>query len=91
MAVSHHFVNDEVFAVQPPQLHAARRMRWLDETLKPLRKQLTAAQWRRLRAALALTMGTEAMVVMKDVCGLKDRGSTGSAPVDGEDVIAKCR
>ena len=57
----------------PPQLRAARRMQWLDETLKPLRKQLATAQWRRLRAALALTMGAEAMVVMKDVCELKDK------------------
>lgn len=57
----------------PPELRAARRMRWIDEALKPVKKQLTAAQWRRLRAALALTMGAEAMVVMKDVCGLKDK------------------
>ena len=47
-------------------------MRWLDETLKPMKKQLSTAQWRHLRAALALTMGAEAMVVMKDMCQLKD-------------------
>lgn len=59
--------------VAPPALREGRRMRWLDESLKPLRKQLSDKEWRRLRAALALTLGAEAMVVMKDVCRLKDK------------------
>lgn len=58
---------------EPPQLRAARRMGWIDKALKPMRKRLSTAQYRRLRAALSLTMGAEAMVVMKDVCGLKDK------------------
>lgn len=49
-----------------------RRTRWLDEALEPVRRSLRPAQWRRLRAALALTMGVEALVVMKDVCNLSD-------------------
>lgn len=55
-----------------PALREGRRVRWLDETLKPARKQLTDKQWRRLRAALSLTLSIEAMVVMKDVCQLDD-------------------
>ena len=49
-----------------------RRMRWLDHALEPVRRQLPKRQWERLRAALALTLGTDAMVVMKDVCRLED-------------------
>ena len=45
-----------------------RRTRWLDETLAPIRQQLTPAKWRRLRSALALTLGIEAIIVQKDVC-----------------------
>ena len=45
-----------------------RRMRWLDKVLEPARRDLTAAQYRRLRAALALTLSIDALVVMKDVC-----------------------
>jgi AcrR family transcriptional regulator len=53
-------------------VRAGRRMRWLDEVLEPLRDDLTGLQWRRLRCGLALTLGADAMVVMKDVCGLDD-------------------
>jgi AcrR family transcriptional regulator len=49
-----------------------RRMRWLDKVLEPVRGRLTAARYRRLRAALALTLSVEAMVVMKDVCRIED-------------------
>jgi ABC-type lipoprotein export system ATPase subunit len=45
-------------------------MRWLARALEPAR--LTGAQQRRLKAALALAGGVEALVVMKDVCRLDD-------------------
>jgi AcrR family transcriptional regulator len=48
-----------------------RRMRWLDKVLAPVRRDLTDAQWRRLRYALALTFAIDAMVVMKDVCRIE--------------------
>jgi hypothetical protein len=46
-------------------------MRWLDAVLEPL-TDLSDERRRRLRAALALTIGIDAMVVMKDVCRLDD-------------------
>jgi AcrR family transcriptional regulator len=49
-----------------------RRMRWLDHALAPVRQKLTPARWRRLRSALALTLGIEAIVVQKDVCHASD-------------------
>ncbi len=48
-----------------------RRMRWLDEALQPLQR-LPADQYRHLRAALALTLGIDSIVIMKDVCELDD-------------------
>ena len=48
-----------------------RRMRWLDTALEPV-QDLPDENRRRLRAALALTIGIDSIVVMKDVCGLDD-------------------
>lgn len=53
-------------------LREGRRMRWLARTLEPARGTLTDKQWRRLQAAVALTGGVEALVVMKDVCRMDE-------------------
>lgn len=55
-----------------PPLREGRRMRWLEAVLQPARSGITKHQWRRLHAALALTAGTDAMVIMKDVCRMND-------------------
>ena len=49
-----------------------RRLPWLDRALAPLRS-LSAAQKRRLRAALSMLCGVEAMIVAQDVCRLSKR------------------
>lgn len=54
-----------------PAVREGRRMRWLDRALGPL-DQLPQERRSRLLAALALTLGGDAIVVMKDVCGLDD-------------------
>ena len=54
-----------------PPVREGRRMRWLDQVLGPL-DDLPDDRRRRLRAALALTLGSDSLVVMKDVCGLDD-------------------
>jgi AcrR family transcriptional regulator len=54
------------------ELREGRRMRWLRDVLDPVRGRLSAKQQRRLECALALTLGMDGMVVMKDVCRLKD-------------------
>jgi hypothetical protein len=56
----------------PAAVREGRRTRWLDEALETIRRDMRPAQWRRLRSALALTLGVEALVVMKDVCKLSD-------------------
>ena len=59
--------------VQPSGIREGRRMRWLQEVLSPLKGELSPARFKRLLQALALTMGPEAMVVLKDVCNANDR------------------
>jgi AcrR family transcriptional regulator len=54
-----------------PAVREGRRMRWLDHVLEPL-GDLPDEQKRRLRAALALTLGGDSLVVMKDACKLDD-------------------
>lgn len=56
-----------------PAVREGRRMRWLDEVLAPA--GLDAERRKRLQAALALTLGMDSLVVMKDVCGLDDEES----------------
>ena len=53
-----------------PRVRAGRRRRWLEDALDPLRETLPPASWRRLQNALALTLGIDGVVVLKDVCGL---------------------
>ena len=55
-----------------PAVREGRRMRWLDAVLEPLASELSVEQRRRLEAALALTLGIDSFVVMKDVCRLGD-------------------
>ena len=57
---------------ESPPVREGRRMRWLDEALAPVRRGMPARDWRRLRAALSLTLGSEALIAMKDVCRLGD-------------------
>ena len=55
-----------------PAVRPGRRMQWLDTALQPADRKLSKAQKRRLHAALALTLGIEPLIVMKDVCQLDD-------------------
>lgn len=57
---------------QAPDVREGRRMRWIAETLTPVLDAMPPRQAARLRAGLALTMGVEPLVVMKDVCRLSD-------------------
>jgi AcrR family transcriptional regulator len=53
-------------------VRAARRMRYIDEALRPLGERLGEPGRKRLRCALALALGTEAIISMKDCAGLDD-------------------
>jgi AcrR family transcriptional regulator len=58
---------------QAPPVRKGRRMRWLEGVLEPAKRGRSKKQWRRLQAALALTAGSDAMVIMKDVCRMDDK------------------
>lgn len=53
-------------------VRAGRRMRYIDEVLRPLGEQLDESGRKRLRCALAVIIGTEAVIAMKDSAGLDD-------------------
>jgi AcrR family transcriptional regulator len=55
---------------EQPDVRFGRRMRWLDRALEPLKESLPPKQFRRLLNALALTLGADSLVIMKDACGL---------------------
>jgi AcrR family transcriptional regulator len=50
-----------------------RRMAWIEQVLEPLQEQLTPAAFRRVSAALALTVGIEARLSLIDVAGLSEK------------------
>lgn len=56
-----------------PTVREGRRRRWYAETLAPLRGQVSKAEWERLITALCLLSGPEAMIVLRDVCGVDER------------------
>jgi hypothetical protein len=47
-----------------------RRRQWIERAVEPLRPRLSAEQFTRLVSALAVLLGWEAMVVLRDVAGL---------------------
>lgn len=53
-----------------PLVREGRRGRWLETCLAPLAEAVPAADVERLIRGLSLTMGAEAMVVLRDVCHL---------------------
>ncbi len=53
------------------QWRGARRILLLEEALTPLRNQISAATFRKLVHALAVMVGIESYIVIKDVCRLQ--------------------
>ena len=55
------------------RLRGGRRISWIEETLVPVSNSFDKdpAIFRRLMAALSLSMGIEALIVLQDVCGLE--------------------
>ena len=62
---------------QPPSdeptvatIRGERRLHWIEQALAPIAGELDAESQRRLTSAVALCVGAEALVVMRDLCGL---------------------
>ena len=52
------------------QLRRGRRLEWISTVLAPIRDRMDEADYRRIEAALCLTIGGEAFLVLRDVCQL---------------------
>lgn len=50
----------------------SRRMEYVEQALSPLRATLTPAAYERLARAMAVVIGIEARIVLRDICGLDD-------------------
>ena len=53
-----------------PRRRGYRRVEWIELALAPARERLDARSHERLVAALAVCLGIDALVVLKDLCGL---------------------
>jgi AcrR family transcriptional regulator len=54
----------------PPR--PSRRLEYVDRALSPLREQLPPADYTRLVQAMAVVVGIEARIVLRDICGLDE-------------------
>jgi AcrR family transcriptional regulator len=54
----------------PPR--PSRRLEYVDQALSPLRDQLAPTAYERLTHAVAVVIGIEARIVLRDICGLDD-------------------
>jgi AcrR family transcriptional regulator len=67
----------QLSVAQPPSdeptvatIRGERRLHWIEQALAPIAGELDAESQRRLTSAVALCMGAEALVVMRDLCSL---------------------
>ena len=62
----------EARGAQPREapLRGARRIEWIETALEPVREELGEARFERLVSALALVVGIEALLVLRDIRGL---------------------
>jgi AcrR family transcriptional regulator len=71
---------------QPPSnqptvagIRGERRLHWIEQALEPIAGEVDERSRRRLANALALCVGAEAFVVLRDLCGLE--------PADAEETL----
>jgi AcrR family transcriptional regulator len=71
---------------QPPSdqptvasIRGERRLHWIEQALQPITAELDQKSRRRLASALALCVGAEAFVVLRDLCGF--------SPAEAEDTL----
>jgi AcrR family transcriptional regulator len=66
----HQTVLERAPAGQPRR--GTRRIDWLESAVAPLREKLSLRVFNRLVSALALSAGIEALMVLRDICGLSE-------------------
>lgn len=58
-----------------PVRRSGRRLAWLEQALAPIRAHCSAAAFKRLVSTLAVFLGVECVVVMRDICALPPRSA----------------
>ena len=61
---------DQIEPGVPPR--PSRRLEYVEQALEPLRNQLPPGEYERLVHAMAVVIGIEARIVLRDICGLDD-------------------
>jgi AcrR family transcriptional regulator len=61
---------DQIEPGVPPR--PSRRLEYVEQALEPLRNQLGPGEYERLVHAMAVVIGIEARIVLRDICGLDD-------------------
>jgi len=61
---------DQIEPGVPPR--PSRRLEYVEQALEPLRAQLAPDEYERLVHAMAVVIGIEARIVLRDICGLDD-------------------
>ena len=61
---------DQIEPGVPPR--PSRRLEYVEHALEPLRNQLATGKYERLVHAMAVVIGIEARIVLRDICGLDD-------------------
>lgn len=61
---------DQIEPGVPPR--PSRRLEYVEQALEPLRNQLAPGEYERLVHAMAVVIGIEARIVLRDICGLDD-------------------
>ena len=61
---------DQIEPGVPPR--PSRRLEYVEQALEPLRTQFAPDEYERLVHAMAVVVGIEARIVLRDICGLDD-------------------
>ena len=73
--------------VVKPRLRQGRRLEWIEQALEPLRGRLDKNDFERLVNGLAMTVGVEAYIALRDVCGLDNQAAIATMRWAGHALI----
>ena len=84
-------IHETVLESSPPgQLRrGTRRIDWIETAIRPLREQVKPAAYRRLVSALALCGGIEALLVLRDICGLPQHDAVAVSRWAAQSLLAQ--
>jgi AcrR family transcriptional regulator len=80
---------DQIEPGVPPR--PSRRLDYVEQALAPLREELPADDYDRLVHAMAIVIGIEARIVLRDICGLDDTQILDTARWAAHALVAAAR